>query len=130
MKVLHVIGFWLSLALGLLIIIQVPIIKFQTAKAVEVIEGHYLRQDLTNQDLSGYQSAKRNILWNDNQLRQRLASARHLGLGVCLVLFIQSVAGLVRENKRKGAEPGAPPNGGPAERLARSGARGGPPSVS
>jgi hypothetical protein len=28
------------------------------------------------------------------------------------------------------AQPGAPPNGGPAERLGNSGVSGGPPSVS
>lgn len=37
---------------------------------------------------------------------------------------------IVRRLRRKGAEPGAPPNGGPATRLGNSGAGGGPPSVS
>jgi hypothetical protein len=37
--------------------------------------------------------------------------------------------GLERAKKRA-AEPGAPPNGGPAERLGNSGAGDGPPSVS
>jgi hypothetical protein len=33
-------------------------------------------------------------------------------------------------SQTRGAEPSAPPNGGPAERLATSGVSGGPPSVS
>jgi len=33
-------------------------------------------------------------------------------------------------SRARGAEPGAPPNGGPAERLGDSGVGGGPPSVS
>lgn len=37
---------------------------------------------------------------------------------------------LYRESGEGGAEPNAPPNGGPAEPFAKSGVGGGPPSVS
>jgi hypothetical protein len=38
--------------------------------------------------------------------------------------------GLIRECMKKGTEPGAAPNCGPAEPPGNSGASGGPPSVS
>jgi hypothetical protein len=47
--------------------------------------------------------------------------------GVISVVFL--VVGWV-SLQHAGAEPGAPPNGGPAMRLGNSGATGGPPSVS
>jgi hypothetical protein len=89
-----------------------------------------LRQDLTDQNAAQYQQAKRWILWNEHQVRGRLASAQHLGLGVCLVLLIQSVIGLRHENRRTSAEPLAPPYGGPATPSTGSGVTEGPPSVS
>ena len=130
MKLLHIICFWLSVSLGLLIFIQIPIIKFSTPSAVKLIEDHCLRKDLTDQDTAKYQWAKRWILFNENQCRGRLGSARHLGLGVCLVLLIQSVVGLRHERNRISAEPHAAPNGGPAQRSDNSRVTEGPPSVS
>ena len=129
MKLLHIICFWLSVSLGLLIFIQIPIIKLSTPSAAKLIEDHCLRKDLTDQDTAQYQWAKRWILFNENQCRGRLDSARHLGLGVCLVLLIQSVVGLRHERNRTIAEPGAAPNGGPAMPPGNSGGTVGPPSV-
>ena len=130
MKLLHIICFWLSVSLGLLIFIQIPIIKLSTPNAVKLIEDHCLRKDLTDQDTAKYQWAKRWILFNENQCRRRLGSARHLGLGVCLVLLIQSVVGLRHERNLTIAEPGAAPNGGHPTPPGNSGAAEGPPSVS
>ena len=120
---------WLSLSLGLLIVIQVPIIKFSTTRAVKLIEDGYLRHDLTEQETAKCQWFEGWILGNENQYRNRLASARYLGLGACLVLLIQSVIGLRHENKQMGAEPGASATGGPAGAHDNSGVNKGPPSV-
>jgi hypothetical protein len=55
---------------------------------------------------------------------------------VGLILFVWGMVRLIAEVSRRrkspevGAEPGAPPNGGPAERFGNSGVGGGPPSVS
>ena len=123
MKLLHIICFWLSVSLGLLIFIQIPIIKFSTPNAVKLIEDHCLPKDLTDPDTAQYQWARRWILFNENQCRGRLDSARHLGLGVCLVLLIQSVVGLRHERSRTSAEQecevgSAPGSGvGDVERL-------------
>lgn len=130
MKLVYMICLWLSLSLGLLIVIQVPIIKLSTTRAVKMIEDGYLRHDLTEQETAKYQWFKGWILGNENQYRNRLASARYLGLGVCLVLLIQSVIGLRHENKRMRAELGASPKGGPADAHDDSGVNEGPPSVS
>jgi hypothetical protein len=130
MKLVHIICFWLSLWLGLLILIQFPIIKFNTRRAVEAIEDGYLRHDLTEQETAKYQWFKGWILGNEKQYRYRLASARYLGLGVCFVLLVQSVISLRRESKRVSAEPAASPNDGPSTRLGNSGVTKGPPSVS
>jgi len=133
MKLLHIICFWLSLLFALLIFVQLPFIKLGTRSAMQAIETHCLRQDLTNQETASHhwQFAKRAILANDNQYRARLDSARYLGLGVCLVLLVQSVIELRHGNKRIGAEPGASPlNGGPGRLGGNSEVREGPPSVS
>jgi len=42
---------------------------------------------------------------------------------------VQAMKGLAEEMSRR-AEPGAPPNGGPAKQLGHSGVTEGPPSVS
>src|ERR1017187_6515463 len=62
MKLLHIICFWLSVSLGLLIFIQIPIIKLSTPSAVKLIEDHCLRKDLTDQDTAKYQWAKRCLI--------------------------------------------------------------------
>lgn len=56
-------------------------------------------------------------------------------LAACLPLLVATtliLQGLVRYRPHRGTdgEPGASPNGGPAERLGNSGVQGGPPSVS
>jgi len=112
MKLLHTFCIWVSLALGFFIFIQVPITKLTTAKAVAVIEDHYLRQDMTAMDQAQYQAAKGGILGNQRAAYSRLAAARHLGLGACLVLLIHSIIGLRHDLSRAGAEPAAAPNGG------------------
>jgi hypothetical protein len=111
MKALHIICFWLSLSLGLLILIQIPIIQFNTPSAVKVVEERYVRQDLRDQEAAQYQSVKGRLLWNDAQLHARLTSAKYLGLGACLVLLIQSVIGLRHENRRTSTKPTATPSG-------------------
>ena len=130
MKLLHTFCIWVSLALGFFIFIQVPITKLPTPKALALIEDHYLRQDMTAVDQAQYQAVKGGILGNQGAAYSRLAAARHLGLGACLVLLIHSIIGLRHELSQTGAEPSTAPNGGPATQLGNSGATKGPPSVS
>ncbi len=47
-----------------------------------------------------------------------------------LATFICWLDSLIKRWRRGNTEPGAPPNGGPAERFGNSGVGGGPPSVS
>ncbi len=128
MKLLHTLCIWVAVCLGFLIFIQEPIVKLTTKKAMSAIEVSYLRQDMTDADKAHYQQLKAALLANRDIAHSRLAAARCLGFGVCLVLFIQSVVGLRRESRR--TSPGALPNGGPPRSLSNSGGAGGPPSVS
>ncbi len=106
MKVLNIICFWLALICGVLIFIQFPVIKRSTANELKMIEDQWLRRDLSGQDLTSYQEARRMISYNESQLRDRLTSAKHLGLAASVLLLIQSFVILRRENRAEKVGPG------------------------
>ena len=130
MKLLHKFCIRVSLWMGILLVLQFPIIKVGTTKALTFIEGHYLRPDMTDADKTQYELFKGWILGNERATASRLAAARYLGLGACLALLIQSLVGLRHERSRRTAEPSAAPNGGPAIPLGNSAVSEGPPPVS
>ncbi len=110
MKLLYGYSIVLSLVGGFFILIQFPIYKLPTPLAVADIEHRFLRQDMNEQDKSSYSFDKRWILGNQTNTWDALQRAKLSGLGLCLLLFIQSFIGLVYENKKKRAEPIDEPN--------------------
>jgi hypothetical protein len=104
MKWVYIFGMLVSLLMAALIFLQFPIIKVTTQTAMNNIETRYLASPLSDSNMSDYIANSRSILGNENETRMALNNARHFGLGVCLVLFIQSIAGLVLVTRRKTAE--------------------------
>jgi hypothetical protein len=104
MKWLYIFGILVSLLMAALIFLQFPIIKVTTQTAVNNIETRYLASGLSDSNMSDYIANSRFILGNENDTRMALNNARHFGLAVCFVLFIQSVASLALVTRRKKAE--------------------------
>lgn len=97
--------------MGGLLFVYVPltaITKIPTKNALALIEDRWLQQDLTDADKAQFQQAKNAVLGNQRAAGRSMAVARRLGLGVCLVLLIQSVAGLRHENRQTQAKDTTP----------------------
>ena len=93
MKFAYIISIVFSLAIALVISAQFPVTKVSTQSAVEMISRH-LPPDMSSNDKLRFEVAERSILLNHSVASECLQKAKQAGLGVCLVLFALSLAGL------------------------------------
>ncbi len=107
MKWLYGLGILSAISGAFLIFTWVPHIRRltpETIAALSDIQQKYLRQNLSPQEKDDYIFHRNGIAQNQALARSALDRARHLGMAVCAVLLLVSVAGLVNEDRRAGGK--------------------------
>ena len=88
-------------------LLQFPIIKIRTDSAIDSIETHYLRRDLTTEETGSFRFFKASILRNQQVTYEMLGNVKVAGIALGAVLLLQNLVILSVLNKiQKPAEQG------------------------
>jgi hypothetical protein len=93
------------------ILLQFPIIKIDTDRAVSTIESKYLRSDLTTGERDSFELFKWSILSNQQVTSEMLASVKVAGIALGATLLVQNLVLLSILNGRRREQAGSS-NGG------------------
>jgi hypothetical protein len=94
------------------ILLQFPIMKVKTDRAVSTIETQYLRGDLTTEERDSFEFFKGWILSNQQVTSEMLGGVKVAGIALGATLLVQNLVLLSILNGKRRAEQDGTSNGG------------------